>query len=71
MNRRTKSDATPEVEALQVKIALLRAGLSLHEWSRRNGFAQPTAWRGMHGVNLGPRAKAARARLAEFVGGGE
>ena len=58
---------TPALDPLQVKIALLRAGVSLHGWCRARGIAQPTAWRGLHGVHLGPRSMEARRLLAEFA----
>ncbi len=67
MNKSTDTNDTPVLDPLQVKIALLLAGMSLCEWCRRNGFKQPTAWRAMYNIHAGPKNFAARRALAAFV----
>jgi hypothetical protein len=74
MNDSLRNEPTPVIDHLQVKIALVLTGMSLCEWSRRNGFAQPTVWRAMHnlcgGGRLGRRPGpgiAARHALHAFV----
>jgi hypothetical protein len=74
MNESLHREPTPVIDHLQVKIALLRSGMSLCEWSRRNGFSQPTAWRAMHNLCGGGRigrppgpSIAARHALHAFV----
>jgi hypothetical protein len=74
MNNENKKKVTPVLDPLQVKIALLKAGLTLGEWSRLNGFVRPTAWRAMNNMHgggpIGRKAKqgiAARHALAAFV----
>jgi hypothetical protein len=67
MNNRYGTDDTPTIDPLQGKIALLKAGISLHEWARRNKCRQPTAWRALHNQNCGPVANALRRRWARFI----
>lgn len=67
MNDSSKAHNAPLIDPLQGKIALLKAGISLCEWARRNKCNQPTAWRALHNQNCGPVANALRRRWASFI----
>ena len=67
MNDSCTSNDTPIIDPLQGKIALLKAGISLCEWARRNHCQQPTAWRALHNQHCGPIANQLRHRWATFI----
>jgi hypothetical protein len=67
MNDSYTTNDTPTIDPLQGKIALLKAGISLCEWARRNKCSQPTAWRALHNQHCGPVANGLRRRWALFI----
>jgi lambda repressor-like predicted transcriptional regulator len=68
MKHRSKTNDTPAIDALQIKIELLKKGQSIREWSRRNGFSSPTVVRAMYGhPSSGPTINRARAMLLQLL----
>lgn len=67
MNTSYTTDDTPMIDTLQGKIAMLKSGISLSEWARRNGCNQPTAWRALNNINIGPKCNRIRHKLAAFI----
>lgn len=61
-------NGTPELDPLQVKIALLRRGESLLSWSKLNGFEQSTVWQCVHRQRKGRKSLAIARRLREDLG---
>ena len=68
MNQRNNTNSTPALDALQIKIELLRKGSSIREWSRRNGFTHTTVIRAIYGhPSSGPCIERARAMLQDLL----
>lgn len=68
MNQRNNTNNTPALDALQIKIELLKKGSSIRDWSRRNGFTHTTVIRAIYGhPSSGPRIQRARALLKQLI----
>jgi len=67
-NTKTKANATPDLDPLQVKIALLRRGTNLHRWAIANGYEQSLVWMMLHRGHRGRRSAAIAKRLREDLG---
>jgi hypothetical protein len=68
MKRSSKTNDTPEIQPVQVKVALLLAGETFRTLSRKWGVDHVTLWRAAHNLNC-TRGTAARLRprLRTFI----
>jgi hypothetical protein len=67
MNTQSRENATPVIDTMQARIAMLVAGTSLQELCRKWKLPYATAWRAMNNIHCGPQADAIRRRLADFI----
>ena len=67
MIHRNNANATPAIQTLQAKFAMLVAGESVRTLAAKWGVSHMTVWRVMHNKpHCGPKADIARQRLLQF-----
>jgi hypothetical protein len=63
-----RRDPTPLLDPLQVKIELLKRGISLNRWAEQHGVNRMAAWRAvMHGAR-GPASRRIAQDLQRELG---
>jgi len=56
--QRNKTNRTPRFDGMQVRIEMLKRGVSPHSWAQQYGFDSSTVWRTLR--RGGPARKASR-----------